>query len=256
MVRHPFARLVSAYRDKFLNGDPLHRYNDEWRNITQSKDSWGTRFVKYWLPTLISTGTVTQTPEFKETLRKIREVYHRYTSHHVDQTGALLWYPSVQEEEFYGEQVMETAYNMLHTGPYIGVINACMNTYSLTNTMERFKNASFTFSQFLRHVVWTHDQGMPDVHWMTYTENCDPCRRRLDYILKLETIQEEINHLFQHVLGYSEKISFPVRHRSFGHSLGHSDRQYYASVSPELMQRIVHIYRHDFALFGYKHDVY
>ena len=105
------------------------------------------------------------------------------------------------------------------------------------------------------YIVWTHEQGMPDVHWMTYTESCDPCRRKQDYILKLETVQEEMNHLFHHVLGFPQSISFPVRHRSIGHSLGLSDRQYYASVSPELMYRILHIYRHDFALFGYKHDV-
>ncbi|MPC65369.1 Carbohydrate sulfotransferase 9 [Portunus trituberculatus] len=256
MVRHPLARLTSAYRDKFLDGNQLHKYNDEWRNITQSKDSWGTRFVKFWLPALISTGTLTQTAEFKEMLHKIREAYHRCTSHYVGQTEGILWRPSVQEKKIYGEQVMNTVYNMLHIGPYIGVINACMNTYSLTNAMEMCQNASFTFSQFLRHVVWTHEQGMPDVHWMTYTENCDPCRRRPDYILKLETVQEEINHLFHHVLGFGKKIILPVQHRSVGHSLDHTDSHYYANVSPKLMQRILHIYRHDFALFGYKHDVY
>ena len=175
---------------------------------------------------------------------------------YMSETGVLLANPSKEEEEVYGVKVIRIIYNMLYIGPHIGIFETCNNSYNLTIMMERFRNASFTFNQFLQHVVWTHEQGMPDLHWMTYTESCDPCRRKQDYILKLETVQEEMNHLFHHMLGFPEKISFPVRHASIGHSLGHSDRQYYASVSPELMQRILHIYRHDIALFGYKHDVY
>ncbi|MPC43953.1 Huntingtin [Portunus trituberculatus] len=56
IVRHPLARLASAYRDKFLNGNPIHKYNKKWRNITQSIQSWNSRFLTYWMPALISTG--------------------------------------------------------------------------------------------------------------------------------------------------------------------------------------------------------
>ncbi|XP_050707627.1 carbohydrate sulfotransferase 11-like [Eriocheir sinensis] len=121
VVRHPLARLASAYRDKFLNGKARFEYDDEWQNVTQSTESWYTRFNKYWLPALI-----------------------------------------------FG------------------------NAYNLSDLVQRFRNTSFTFNQFLRHVVWTHEMAMPDEHWMTYTEMCDPCRMKFDYILKLETIQEEI----------------------------------------------------------------
>ena len=214
-----------------------------------------TRFNNYWRPALISTGTVTQTPELRMVLQKIRKAYQMNTSLYIGQHRTLLSYPSVQKQEFYNVPIKEIVHEMMRYGTYRGMIDACRYTYKSMNIFQ-FKNTSFTFNQFLQHVVWTHEQGMPDLHWMTYTESCDPCRRKQNYILKLETVQEEMNHLFQHVLGFPEKISFPVLHASIGHSLGQSDRQYYASVTPELMQRILHIYRHDLALFGYKHDVY
>ncbi|KAG0722417.1 Carbohydrate sulfotransferase 14 [Chionoecetes opilio] len=254
VVRHPLARLASAYRDKYLNGKPLHEYNDEWRNKTQSQEPWDTRFVLYWLPALVSEGSVPQTREFNETLRKIRKAHQMYRRY-LSQTGALLAHPSEVEEEFYGAEITEVAFNMIMTGPHIALVKGFMISYNLTNLMERFMNASFTFSQFLHHVVWTHEQGMPDLHWMTYTESCDPCRRRVDYILKLETIQEEVNHLFHGVLGYPEKVGFPVRHRSYNPSIGHSDGHYYTNVSRELMQRVLEIYKQDFTLFGYKHEL-
>ena len=179
-----------------------------------------------------------------------------YTNHYVGQTGVILAIPSKIEEEYYGEEILDVAFNMLRGGTHFGMVKACMNSYNLLQVMEQFKNASFTFSQFLQHVVWTHDHGMADLHWMTYTHSCDPCRRKMDYILKLETIKEEFNHLFHGVLGYPERIKLPVRHRSFGHSLGHSDRQYYTNVSQELMERLLYIYKDDFTLFGYNHDLY
>lgn len=68
--------------------------------------------------------------------------------------------------------------------------------------MEQLKNVSFTFNQFLSHLIWTHDHDVKNVHCMTYTKSCGPCRRKVDYILKLETIQEEVNHLFHGMFGY------------------------------------------------------
>ena len=104
---------------------------------------------------------------------------------YMSETGVLLANPSKEEEEVYGVKVIRIIYNMLYIGPHIGIFETCNNSYNLTIMMERFRNASFTFNQFLQHVVWTHEQGMPDLHWMTYTESCDPCRRKQDYILKL-----------------------------------------------------------------------
>lgn len=124
------------------------------------------------------------------------------------QTDLKLLGLSIQKRgRFYGKQIMETAYNMI-AGLHIGMIKACMKSYDLTDIMERFKNVSFTFSQFLHHVDWTHDHNMVNVHWMAYTESCDPCRRKMDYTLQQKTIQVDDNHLFHGVLGYSKKVRF------------------------------------------------
>ncbi|XP_050690115.1 carbohydrate sulfotransferase 12-like [Eriocheir sinensis] len=255
VVRHPLARLASAYRDKFLTGKLLFEYDDKWRNVTQSAESWETRFDKYWLPALVSEGFLDRNRKFNETLSKIRKTYQVYMDNFVSQSGALLTIPSQEENQFYGVEEMETAYLMIYNGPHIGFSTIFRNAYNVSDLAQRFRNTSFSFSQFLHHVVWTHDMGMPDEHWMTYTETCDPCRMKFDYVLKLETIQEEMQHLLCGVLGFPERVSIPVKHRSYGHGLGHSDREYYANVSRELMDRLLHIYRHDFAIFGYSRDL-
>ncbi|XP_050690155.1 carbohydrate sulfotransferase 12-like [Eriocheir sinensis] len=255
IVRHPLARLASAYRDKFLNGKQLNKYNDEYRNITQSLDGWETRFIKYWLPALASEGLLERNREFNETLNKIRKAYQVYVNNYVSQTGVLLGKPSQTEEKKYGREEMEIAYNMLFVGPHFGLARAFMNSYNLSDLAQQFRDTSFTFNQFLRHVVWTHDVGMPNEHWTTYTDTCDPCRMKFDYILRLETVQEEMQHLFSGVLGFLDEVSFPVKHRSYGHVLAQSDREYYANVSSELMDRLLDIYKHDFAIFGYTQDL-
>ncbi|XP_050733184.1 uncharacterized protein LOC127006889 [Eriocheir sinensis] len=253
VVRHPLARLASTYRDKYLGGAPLFQYDAAWRKASQSSEEWGWRFAKYWLPALVSTGALEQSRKFNETSDKIRRAYKIYMNHYASQTGALLARPSSNEELFYGGAEMFTAHQMLSSGISTAFVKTFgSGSYDLQDLATRFGNTSFTFSQFLRHVVWTHDAGVADEHWMTYTEACDPCRVKFDYILKLETIQEEVQHLFCGVLGFQgEAGSFPVRHRSHGHALTRSDREHYASVSTDLMRRLLGIYRHDFAIFDY-----
>ncbi|XP_050734891.1 carbohydrate sulfotransferase 12-like [Eriocheir sinensis] len=175
-------------------------------------------------------------------------------SNYVSPSGPLLAIPSDEEDQLYGEKEMKTAFLMLFNGPHMGLSKILRNAYNISDLHHRFRNTSFTFNQFLRHVVWSHDMGMPDQHWMTYTETWDPCRMKFDYILKLETIKEEMEHLFCGVLGFQE-INYPVKHRSNGHVLGRFDQEYYANVRKELMDQLLYIYRDDFAIFGYSQDL-
>lgn len=233
---------------------PLLQYDAAWREATQSGETWYKRFNKYWLPALVSTGVLEQSQEFNETLDKINRVYKTYMEHYASETGALLAKPSPEEKQFHGEQETFTVNQILSSGTSTAYITAFRMRYDLRELALRFRNTSFTFSQFLRHVVWTHGAGVADEHWETFTEMCDPCRVKFDYILKLETIQEEMQHLFCGVLGFHGNASFPVQHHSFVHTLTRTDREHYANVSTELMRRVLDIYRHDFAIFDYSQD--
>lgn len=241
-------------RDKYLGGAPLLHYDAAWREATQSIETWGWRFAKYWVPALVSNGALEPSRELKETLDRISKVYKTYMERYTGETGALLAKPSPAEELFHGEAETFAVNQMLSAGNSRAYITAFGKGYDLRELVPRFRNTSFTFSQFLRHVVWTHHAGVVDEHWQTFTEMCDPCRVKFDYILKLETIQEELQHLFCGVLGFQGEASFPVLHRSLAHTLTRSDRDHYAKVSTELMRRVLDIYRHDFAIFDYSQD--
>ncbi|XP_050707628.1 uncharacterized protein LOC126992845 [Eriocheir sinensis] len=167
---------------------------------------------------------------------------------YVSPSGALLAKPSQEEIKFYGVEEMENAYLMINK---VDVFKKFGNAYNLINPVQQFWNTSFTFNQFLRHVGWTHDMAMLDEH----TEMCYHCRMRSDYILKLETIQKEIQHLFCGMLGFPDEVSFPVKHQSYAHRLSRSDWEYYANVSSEMMHRLFDVYKHDFAIFENSRDL-
>ncbi|XP_050737264.1 uncharacterized protein LOC127008873 [Eriocheir sinensis] len=228
-VRQPLAKLASAYRDKIMDGKALFEYDDDW------------------LPALIS-HHLHRNREFNQSLSRIKKAYQVYMDNYVSPSGALLAKPSQEEIKFYGVEEMENAYLMINK---VDVFKKFVNAYNLINPVQQFWNTSFTFNQFLRHVGWTHDMAMPDEH----TEMCYHCRMRSDYILKLETIQKEIQHWFCGMLGFPDEVSFPVKHQSYAHRLSRSDWEYYANVSSEMMHQLFDVYKHDFAIFENSRDL-
>lgn len=201
-----------------------------------------------WLPALVSQGLLHRNREFNESLSRIKKAYQVYIDNYVNPSGALLAKPSQEEIKFFGVKEMETVHLMINE---VDAIKKLGNTYKLKNPVQQFWNTSFSFNQFLRHVGWTPDMGMADEQH----ERCDHCRMRSDYILKLETIQKEIQHLFCQMLGFSDEVSFPVKDHSYAHRLSRSDWEYYANVSNEMTHQLFDVYKHDFASSGYSRDL-
>ncbi|XP_047492396.1 uncharacterized protein LOC125041462 isoform X1 [Penaeus chinensis] len=133
-VRHPLARLKSAYRDKFLNGNPVSKYDSTWRAKTQSKQSWKYRWKAYWLPALISRGDIQPSPWLRDRQKKMLRV---------------------------SNPCMQTLFSTHSLANKMGLeYRSQMGTY-----VQRFMKASFSFEDFLRHILWCRDHGIMDNHW-------------------------------------------------------------------------------------------
>ncbi|ROT74880.1 hypothetical protein C7M84_006637 [Penaeus vannamei] len=88
-VRHPLSRLVSAYRDKYLNGAPISAYDSAWRAATSSGQAWETRWASFWLPALVSRGDIAPSPWLSERFESVRNVSNPCKLSLLFNTGSL-----------------------------------------------------------------------------------------------------------------------------------------------------------------------
>ncbi|XP_071553080.1 uncharacterized protein [Panulirus ornatus] len=250
VARHPMSRLASAYRDKFLNGSPLRAYNETFRKITGSRQTWVERWKTYWLPALIHKGMVQASARFLQVLSEASETFH-FLADHVDASGHLHVNASSTPAFAYAPEALKVALEMVRSGRGIGMYAAIEAGYQddvQTQLQTKFSEASFTFVDFLEHVLWTWEIGLVDRHWASITELCDPCHGNYTFVLHLENPHEST-----YLLGLlqAQKNAVPRRHLSIGASSDQYDLRYYRDVPEDLKAKIINLYWLDFHLFGY-----
>ena len=98
-----------------------------------------------------------------------------------------------------------------------------------------------------------------DQHWLPMSQVCQPCSVRYDYIVRLETAEEEsgpILRLFHINDTLPHKNNGQRTEDTSGDSLGigQSILREYVNVSPEIMRNVYERYKLDFELYGYSYD--
>ncbi|XP_063598342.1 carbohydrate sulfotransferase 10-like [Penaeus indicus] len=123
--------------------------------------------------------------------------------------------------------------------------------YNLTvyEGLYRLLKPHVLFSHFLTHVVHTHKTGTWNGHWGKYTELCAPCGVKYDYIIKLETMSEDLEYVFQ-------KLGIPSNpHLRKNKSTRRKDFskyfRYYRWISKELKREVFETFKDDLAMFEY-----
>ncbi|XP_042868452.1 uncharacterized protein LOC122250845 [Penaeus japonicus] len=218
-VRHPLSRLTSAYRDKFLGGKPISRYDASWRAETQSEQSWKYRWEAYWLPALISRGDIQPSSWLK--LRRVK----------------MLTVSDPCTQTMFSNHGLAKRMNQDYQSQ--------MNKY-----IDRFKGSSFSFEDFLRHILWSRDHGILDYHWAPQTCLCDMCTKRYDFILHTESATQESKHVFA-AAGSKRQLSVSNLHST--KAVSESSREvYFDRVADRTLSEILHLYWNDFELFGYE----
>ena len=105
---------------------------------------------------------------------------------------------------------------------------------------------NITLEDFVRYLG---DSNIPfgqkvDPHWVPYNFYCSPCKMRYNYILKMETLNEDSGNLLGGV--FNTSLRLPALN-----AFNHSDIAAYKNVSREYMDKLWDAYKMDFELFGY-----
>ena len=91
-----------------------------------------------------------------------------------------------------------------------------------------------------------------DEHWSSFTRLCQPCYIDYNFIGIYDDMQNEASYMIKH-LGLSEYVAFPTRQHFYDvHSIPDDEKiKHWREVSPDLLEKILKIYKEDFNLFGY-----
>lgn len=204
----------------------------------------------YWLPALINKGRVKPSPRFLEVINETSEAFQMLAKH-VDVSGRLHLNTSLKAASGYAPDVLGLATKMLCKGRQLGMAAAVKAGYpghQQAQLQKRFTNSSFSFLEFLEHVVWTWQVGVVDPHWAPISQLCNPCRANYRYVLHLENPQESS---FLLGLLQIQVKTVPRKHVSIGTSPDQLDLRYYTHVPRDLMAKIFNMYWVDFNIFGY-----
>jgi hypothetical protein len=109
---------------------------------------------------------------------------------------------------------------------------------------------SLSFENFLTYWTDTFDiKAYVTEHLVPYFYLCNPCGVPYDFIAKLETLQSDVEFIFE-----KNKLQVPsFSTDSFNMSLTTDDilEEYFETIPEPLIKKIWHILKYDFLMFGY-----
>ncbi|XP_063607614.1 carbohydrate sulfotransferase 11-like [Penaeus indicus] len=108
---------------------------------------------------------------------------------------------------------------------------------------------SITFREFLQYVIEESKHGLDGMncHWRPIYTVCQPCTTKYKYIVKLETIEEDLTFL-RDEMAISE-MNVALKRNVKKESRTSDD--YFKDLPVDLLVGIRRLYEYDFTLFGY-----
>lgn len=128
--------------------------------------------------------------------------------------------------------------------------------YRKNETIRNRTRLTPYFHEFLEFLV--QDRYF-DEHWVPYYKYCEPCLINYDYVLKFEHLSEE-QRCFLKVTGlqkYLNPLDNNFRNTNpNGATTNDIAKQYYGTISTNLLKKVYKLYEKDFLLFSYVPDEY
>ncbi|CAL4058962.1 unnamed protein product [Meganyctiphanes norvegica] len=109
-------------------------------------------------------------------------------------------------------------------------------------TMERW------ISKSLRNTI--------NRHWKPYDTVCSPCSFEYDYILHLDTFEEDLKFIYGKADLQDKEFNFNIKFHQTRKTNDTNIDHYFSSLSNQLLKNIYLKYRQDFYLFGYELPYY
>ena len=183
---------------------------------------WYTRWTSYWLPALVSTGKIPPSIEFKSNVTKLSDGFRKFfydfrkrsnfSNSYIKTLLSRKIKPEVSLEDL-KKSIIAGHNGAVFFSAFYYYFSTTGYTYTEENELiEKYRHSSFTFKDFLEHVIWSFELGIDDRHWARYHDLCGTCHYEYFYILHLNNMGKEGPDFFREV-GYPKGINFASKHR-------------------------------------------
>lgn len=107
-----------------------------------------------------------------------------------------------------------------------------------------------SFTDFVHYLLdpETEKEEAFNEHWRQVYRLCHPCQIHYDFVGKLETLEEDAQHLLR-ILDVEREIQFPPGYRN--RTAASWEHDWFANVPLEDRRKLYELYEPDFRLFGY-----
>ena len=109
-----------------------------------------------------------------------------------------------------------------------------------------------TFREFVEFIV-----DLPiteyNYHWIPIYLLCMPCHFKYSIMARVDTLTQDSEQIFKSI---NVSDSLPRNHITQGNTTDSTVSSYYSTISHDLLDKLVEIYKFDFLLFNYTVDEY
>ncbi|CAL4105407.1 unnamed protein product [Meganyctiphanes norvegica] len=244
MVRHPFERLLSAYRDK------VERAN-HWSLLNLRSHILATKSVlkeikrKRQEQEIINENVWGSAENLKPNIKNDTEHNFPFLEHNFESARAAEYNRLTANKRTHINNDADKAFEVMNL----------TETNSILNMSSAYVNETVpSFEDFLEYILITNLEGGGfDSHWVPYWKRCSPCSVKYNVIAKLETGDQDFQYIWQRTSHGKLESAVPWQNRSGG--TGSSDgkllRKYYSTLSKDLIKRVHQRFLLDFELFQY-----
>ena len=106
-----------------------------------------------------------------------------------------------------------------------------------------------TFKEFMNYITRAKSKLFQE-HWKPFYHLCHPCLVNYDWIAKLETINEDSDHILK-LIGAPESLKFPAADESTRVKKTDPFEQFMAKIPKPMIQKVRDVFKTDYQLFGY-----
>ena len=135
-----------------------------------------------------------------------------------------------------------------------------ISTLQYNNAIRKYrvnkkdKSPTMRFDEFVKYVLYNKQ----DNHWKTIQDSCLPCVVKYDYIMRIETLYEDLNDFTVNILNRSpNEVYTDIYHPGKYKKNIQSDVKHqpeYRLVDDNTLDELLERYEQDMKMFGYHYD--